>query len=221
MQLTNVNERSRGMVTGVVSTSQSRPDEPVGPHVSTGSSSFYGATASPPASTLAPATQLPAPAPSGFRARISEALGAEKRNLYVASYRNRLVGQRIVSAYGSDGAYDYHDRSHAASAIVAALDNQGLAVFTRRSCARLAVDPKVQGFLSDLRAQLASATPQHPVQLWDVALKHAGSRDEAIRWLAVVFQDYSPRTLLSKAQAASQRSTTRPPVHCCATHSSL
>ncbi len=103
----------------------------------------------------------------------------------LARFGGRLVWRRVARAHYARP----EDGDAAAAAIddlIAELDSDLLAFFPA-DVADLAREARVRRFLDDLIRMLAD--PDVAVDLWSLARARAGSEDEAIRWLAVLFQD--------------------------------
>jgi len=56
----------------------------------------------------------------------------------------------------------------------------------------LGKSPQVEAYLAEL-AQISDGTKPPDANLWDFTVRHAGSRDEALKWIATLFQDASGR----------------------------
>src|SRR5690606_19486200 len=69
-------------------------------------------------------------------------------------------------------------------------DSCGVVVF-RKELLKLTSDVRVFNFLRELNEQFGHLhfLPDFRMDLWQLAVRFAGSEDEAIQWLAVLFQD--------------------------------
>lgn len=87
-----------------------------------------------------------------------------------------------------DGADDWSNFSlqKAGGKVFKHLDTKGGCYF-HKDLQALVKDPRTKDFLDDLNS--AFGIPDLPVDVWKIALHHAGSEAEATRWLAVLFQD--------------------------------
>lgn len=157
---------------------------------------------------LDPASRL------GLQAAVLRARGQEHARRARLGYQNRtvryrletsakllffrhLLRERIVS-YDLGNRWRDRQLERAAGAMFRALGNNGERTVFQADLCSLARDPRVRAFLEDLHDALLCtlAAPEataEELDLWKLTLAHTGQDEaEAVRWLAVLFQDLTP-----------------------------
>ncbi len=139
---------------------------------------------------LPPAAEPPSDA---WYARVGRSLRRGSIDLQYATLRH-LMHRRLMTTYGADSGWSDAARAHALEQFARQLDFHSNGVTFRDELRELSRTPGVERYLADLEAHLIDAGEGQPFSLFALTEHHAGSADEAMRWIAVLLQDVRLRT---------------------------